>query len=326
MMKRHKYILIIIFVLTVGTAFAHQDFWVTKDFGNVKVRIKTGFEYEEINKVCILGELAEKLSSELGYKEQIFLDFNHHYTGDCEPDYFISFDKGTIEYSWSGAEKQEPPLPKKAIVIRQVSRQFDTKTTLKLVEYAIKNLSVIKSNQKLIEYNENYCQWRIQTIDSLKIKEIINIPTSQKINSVLSTKIEIPEKEFYSGITYYFQNSLFNINFKDYNEQDTTLLRLNNIYQISKPTNSHFAFIFDTDSTFYFVNSRKVVSKRQRIIDTHDFYRPFNIEYIGGDKYSIHFWYYSKEPGPQPKYRTLIYQSDKDKVIQDLDKLIEKNE
>ena len=325
-MKQHKCILTLILILTFGTAFAHSDFWIIKDFGNVKVRIKTGFEYEEINKVFILGELTEKLASQLGYKDQIFLDFNHHYTGDCKPDYFISFNKGAIEYTWSGAEKQEPPLSKKSIVIRQVSRQFDAKSTLKLVEYAINNLSEIKSNQKLIEYNENYCQWRVQTIDTLKIKEILYDPTSQKINSVISTKIERLEKEFNSGITYYFQNSLFNVNFKDYNEQDTTLLSLNNIYQISRPTNSYFAFIFDTDSTFYFVNSRKVVSKRHLIIDTYDFYRPFNIEYIGGNKYSIHFWYYSKELGLQARNRTLIYQSDKDKIIQDLDKLIEKNE
>ena len=324
-MKHRKYILTLILVLTFGTAFAHSDFWIIKDFGNVKVKITTGFEYEEINKIFIFGELTEKLASQLGYKDQIFLDFNHNYISDCKPDYFISFNKGAIENIWSGAEKQEPPLSKKSIIIRQVSRQFDAKTTLKLVEYAINNLSEVKSNQKLIEYNKNYCQWRIQTIDTSRIKEIVYNPISQKIDSVISTKIERPEKKFNSGITYYFQNSLFNVSFKGYNGQDTTLFSLNNIYQISRPTNSHFAFIFDTDSTFCFVNSRKVVSKRHLIIDTYDYYRPFNIEYIGGNNYSIHFWYYSKEQGPQPRYRTLIYQADKDKVIQDLDKLIEKN-
>ena len=33
---------IFIFIIT-GQAFAHEDFFVVKDFGNVKVRFKTGF-------------------------------------------------------------------------------------------------------------------------------------------------------------------------------------------------------------------------------------------------------------------------------------------
>ncbi len=60
------------------------------------------------------------------------------------------------------------------------------------------------------------------------------------------------------------------------------------------------------------------------IENTFDYYRPFKFENIGGDKLSIYFSYYSKEPGLQPKKRTLIYLTDKDKLIQDLDKLIEK--
>jgi hypothetical protein len=63
--------------LTFGTTFAHKDFWKVADFGNVKVRVKTGFQYEEINKAFIIGQLAEKLSKDLNYADTIFLDFNH---------------------------------------------------------------------------------------------------------------------------------------------------------------------------------------------------------------------------------------------------------
>lgn len=83
--------------------------------------------------------------------------------------------------------------------------------------------------------------------------------------------------------------------------------------------------IFDTDSTFYYVNQyQKKVSKRNIINNKHDYYRPYKIEFIGGNKISINFYYYSKEEGRQPKDRTLIYLIEEDELIQDLDKLIEK--
>src|SRR5690606_6553239 len=102
--------------------------------------------------------LAEKLSKELNYSDPIFLDFNHHYTGDCYPTYFVSYDKGKIEYTWESGSKEKDYLKSNSIVLRQVSRQFDVIATLRLLEYSIKNISTIKSTQKQIEYNQNYCQ------------------------------------------------------------------------------------------------------------------------------------------------------------------------
>ena len=324
-MRQNKYILTLILVLTLGTVQAHQDFWVTKDFGNIKVRIKTGFDYEEINKVFIFGQLAEKLASEFDYTDPIFLDFNHHYTGDCEPDYFVSFDKGAIEYTWGGADKPKPFLSKKSIVVRQVSRQFEAKTTLYLIEYAIKNLSKVKADQKYIEYNENYCQWRIQTLDTLQIKEILQNPLSKQVDSVMSNKIERPEKDFKYGISYYWKNGQYTLFIRDYNKADIDIATLDNIYDFKK-FGSYSATIFDTDSSFYYASQygQNKISNRNVIDNTYDYYRPFKVESIGRNKLSIYFSYYSKEPGLQPKDRTLIYLTDKDKLIQDLDKLIEK--
>ena len=322
-MKRQRYILTFFLVLTLGTVFAHQDFWVIKDFGNVKVRILTGFEYEEINKVLIFGQLAEQFSKQLNYSEPIFLDFIHSYTENCDPDYFISYDKGKIQDSYIGADKGKDFLIENSIVIRQVSRQFDAESTLKLLEYAILNLVQIQSTQKKIEYNKNYNQWEIYTIDTTLIKKQLLVQISDQIKNTLKTKIERPEKDFSNGITYCYKDSFYNVTFKDYNKPDTIVLSLKNIYQVSRPTNSYFAFVYDSDSTFYFIDSQKNVSKRHLIIGKYDSYKPFDIDYIGGDKYSIYFSYYSKEPGPQFRNRTLIYLSDKDELIQDLDKLLE---
>jgi hypothetical protein len=149
-MKRYGYILTLILTLTCESVFAHQDFWITQDYGNVKVRIKTGYKYEEIYKVFLFGQLAEQFAKQLNYSGNIFLDFSHHYTGDITPDYFISYDKGNGGYTHK--EKGKDLLKKTSIVVRQVARQFDAQTTLKLLEYAILNIENIKSSQTEIEY------------------------------------------------------------------------------------------------------------------------------------------------------------------------------
>jgi hypothetical protein len=71
-----------------------------KDFGNVKVRIKTGFHYEEIKKSWIIGELAYRSCQKLIYSKPVFIDFTHPYVGDYEPDYFLSFDNGSVVETW----------------------------------------------------------------------------------------------------------------------------------------------------------------------------------------------------------------------------------
>lgn len=324
-MKPHRYIFTIILTFSFGTAFAHQDFWTSVDYGNVKVRVETGFDYEEINKAFIIGQLAEKLSKEQNYTEPIFLDFNHHYTEECNPAYFISYDKGKIEHTWVGAAKPQDILKSNSIVLRQVSHQFDVIATLSLLEYSINNISSIKTSQKQIEYNQNYCQWKINTIDTTLIKEQLQKTSSGLLNNILKSRIERPDNDFKYGISYYWQDNKFHLFLRDYNKPDTTIASIDNIYNIKK-FGSSSAIVFDTDSSFYYISQygSTIVSKKQVINNTYDYFMPFKVEDIGGDKLSIFFFYYTEEAGLQPKERTLLYLTVKDELIQDLDKLIEK--
>ncbi|MCK8523496.1 hypothetical protein M0D21_18075 [Aquimarina sp. D1M17] len=316
MMK--KTLLSIIIIFSIQNTFAHQDFWMIKDYGNIKVRIKTGYQYEEINKVFIYGQLAEKLAIELGYKDQIFLDFNHHYTGECESDYFISYDKGAIEYTWNGSTDQKSLLRNKSIVIRQVSRKFNAETTLKLVEYAIQNLPEIKSNQNYIVYNENYCQWKIQTIDMMKIKQSVEESTSQEIKSIMSTRIERPDKDFKFGYTYYWQNDKYLIIDRDVYGKERIVKEFEELYDFKKVGNC--TFVFTSISDFYTVNKTygrrpEIISKKWTINNAELNYRPYKLEHLGGYKYSIYFSYNSNEEGWQPKPSTLIYDETTDELI-----------
>lgn len=314
--------LALIFLLSSVKALAHQDFWVIKEFGNVKTRIKTGYEYEEIKKVHIIGELAEILAKELNYSKPILLDFNHYYVGVAEPIYFLSFDDGTIKYNYEGAENVQPLLNKNGIVVRQVSSKFDIMKTLKMLEYSILNWKTIKKEQKKIEYNENYCNWIINSIDTTKSINILNSKETNAIRKIKNTKIYRPDKDFKSGITYYWENDKYHIVFVEL-EKEEKIITLPIIYDIQRKWNTVFIFETSADFVVFDTYKKEIISKKWSIENADKNYRPYEINHIGGDKYSISFYYYSKDADIQPKNQILIYARYDDKLIQDLDKLME---
>ncbi len=300
---------------------AHQDFWVVNQFRNIKTRIKTGYKYEEIKKVQIIGELAQLLAEKLNYNQPILLDFNHFYVGVSEPIYFLSFDKGIIKYNYDPIRIGKPLLTKKAIVVRQVSNKFDIVNTLKMLEYAILNWKTIKKEQIRIKYDENYCDWIINAIDQRTVTNIETSKESDVITGIKHFKIYRPEKDFKKGMSYFWQNDKYHIIFKEKNKE-RIITTLTSIYDIQKVRST--IFIFESPSEFVVFDEYKeeIVSKKWTIENADKNYRLYNINQIGGDKYSISFYYYSKEPGLQPKNQILIYSLYDDKLVQDLNRLM----
>lgn len=321
---RHLILLALLFILTTEAVFGHSDFWLTKDFGNVKVRITTGFQYEEIKKSWIIGELAKKLCRQLNYTKPIFIDFNHYYIGDCEPDYFLSFDDGSIIQTWENA-KPKPLLNEKSLVIREVGRKFTPSITLQLLEYAITNAYEIRSTQKLIEYNQNYCQWKVRSIDTLQVKRIASGKISEVVKRVLMTRVYRHEdRKNKNNISYYFQNNKYHIFYDTYEIKDSVLLAVDNIYQFENISFDE-NIVFDTDSSFYFIQgvNNPRTSKRWVIEKTNGNYRPYDISTVGSYKVTFSFWYYDKTVGKQLKERNVLYKSNSDELLQDLDKKID---
>ncbi len=299
---------------------AHQDFWVMGKKGNVRVRVKTGYQYEIIKKAFMIGEMASKLAENLSYSKPIFLDFVHNYVGDCEPDYFICCNKGEIWKSWYDSRKGNPYLKSKALVVRQVASDFDVEWTLKLVEYAITNHKDMSSAQSKIAYNQNYCQWEIETIDTSIIAKQLLLPKSDLVESILGLTVDRPVGNFYQGVSYNWQNNQYHVFVRNPNKADSVLIILDDVYYIEE-TGYTSALIFDTDSSFYYVNGYKMmISKRHVINGVYENFRPFTAHDIGGNKLSISFRYF-KENFIE---RTLIYLTDQDVLIQDLDELIKK--
>ena len=230
----------------------------------------------------IIGELVKNLLKELNFNDTVFLDFNHVYTHYCLPDYFISYDNGNIIYNWR-RENTPRNLKEKSIIIRQVSRTFNILTTLRLVEYAIKKSPEIELKQKSIVYKKNFCDWTINTIDTSEIKKHLDEPISNILSKVLMDKIIRPENEnndtIYSRLTYFYWDNKFNIYYLTDNRVEKSIIGLDNIYDFKRINNSS-ALVFDTDSSFYYINYNKsFISKKHLISNMTHFYRPVYIEF-----------------------------------------------
>ncbi len=322
-MKRyHKYILALLLFFSCGTLFAHIDILRIEQYGNVIVKVTTGHRYEETYKAMIMGKLAEILADQLGYRDPIFIDFRGK--SSKKPMYFISYCHGDniwINDIWV----DEAPILDSTIVIRQFTNQFDAGTTLKLLEYAINNLSKIKEEQKEIEYSRK----KIRTIDTTLINESLKQSASPDVTKMLSTKVIRPEENFKEGVSYFWYKNRYTLFYRNYQNEDLVIKELDDVYDLHR-THCQAAIIFDTESSFYcYDDSRytKKLSQRHIINNASDCYRPYLVSNMGGSKISIFSSYFSsKKPSPAPKEQTSIYLTDEDRLIQDLDKLIEQEE
>jgi len=322
-MKR-RHLLALVFVLVFRTVFAHRDFYVIEDFGNVKVKILTGFHYEEINKVCLFGQLAENYAKQLKYSKPIFLNFEHCYTHNDDPAYFISYGTGQV---WD-ASAQKDRLLKDSIVITQFAKQFDAQATLRLLEYAILNIESIKSSQKEITYKGRYRERTLDSIDAALIEKVLKLPNSVHVNKALGLKFERFLKRFEPGFpsslfSYYLQDNKYTVFYRR-DKKDTPLITLDNIYDFQKVAgyiNGQSVVVFDTDSSFYFVDENGGKISKRHIMQDMDGWRPFNVAYIGSRMLAISSLEMREGYG-----RTLLYLIGDDVLIQDLDKLIRKKE
>jgi hypothetical protein len=323
-MKYMRYASTFIFALISMPSFSHQDFIHWKTIGNVTVRIKTGYSYEEINKVFVFGVLADSLLNKLKYKGTVYLDFQHNYTSKADPVYFLSYDKGTIKYTWSEEHEENNPMKKNGIVIRQLAHTFNALETLKLIDYSINNSPSIKAEQKEMRYEHNYRQWLINTIDTTHIRNILKLPASEEVLKAMTIKVNRNEKKASYGLSYYYSEGKYTFTLA---QSDTDIIELfdtENVYQIHE-FNDYSMIAFDTDSSFYFIKKYldPQVSKQHVITNRGDNYRPYSLHHIGGDLISLYFYYRSDTKPFKHVQRILIYDRSKDILIQDLMEILE---
>lgn len=268
----------------------------------------------------------------MNYKRPIFLDFNHAYTEEIKPDYFLSYDKGRIKYKWQNY-KGDQIWAHTGIVVRQVSHEFDVEATLKLLEYSILNNSQIRRNQQEIVYEQNYCQWKIQTLDTLIIQKVLAQPTSDLVEEIMAERTYLNSDKWNFGVDYYYQNKQFHFLVKANNGvRDTIAISTNNLFQV-EIIDSGTKLVFDSDSTFYCIGwqlDNRVISKKHTVKEVKDNYEPFHINNIGNDLVSITMRRFvtldEEKQGNKDFYfeKTSVYDIETDIFIDDLKKGIKK--
>lgn len=299
---------IIIILLFSNAIHAHKDIWREFKYGNVQAGIVTGYEdYEEINKVKIINQLAFELSKKLNYDKPILMYFKHCYVDSInKPEYFIGH--GTWQLN-------EVKKKKKGLHIWFYAKEYDVLQCLKIIEYAIIHANEIPLLQKQVVYKGEY---REETHTALDEKFTINAllrEESDILKEISKMKIYALDDKISTGFTYYWQDYKFHIEYIDTN-QKTTLLTLDNIRYFEYVWGD--VLVFDTQNTFYYLDRRSgSVSSRQFIENHYNKHRPYNIEALGDSTYAI------LTERPSFYNQRIIYYSFKDNLLlQDLNKFI----
>ncbi len=326
--------------LQVFTALANEDFSCQRSIGNLKVRVTSGFRYEEVRKAWLVGSLASQLLTSLHYRDTVILDFVHAYGLPVRPEYFLSIGDGSVgppgSWRWYGHEAMTTDST--AIIVRHSANSFDVEGVLKLLEYGVLNYATLKSHLTATTLRHGIGRVPISSIDTATTREIANASASPTVKLILQVESPRPdEADFNSqstGYSYYWQNGKYKIFLRrledvsldtvaSYQWRDTVILTLTHIYQFERgPWGA--ALVFDTDSTFCYLSQLDGLRtpRHFRLRAKKRWLEPFEIDWIGFETIAISYGIYTGK-GFQHDYRTMIYQPRKRRLIQDLDRFLD---
>lgn len=322
---KSKLLLLLLFAYIQPT-LASPGIGFRRDYDNVRVLPYNESHGEENLKAYIIAQLASVLAKELKYTKPIYLEsLSLALTAEKKP---TKYQVSVQNYKYSDEENE----PTEKLLIMQDVQKYNFVETLKLVEFAIKNNTKIKKQQRLQKGTRFYDRGKdMLFVDESVINEVLRQPTSKAIAKVLKTRIERPFFEkIRPDFTYYWQDGLYYIG-KDtslYKSRDTTirknieldvLLTLPDIYQLNRFQQK--IVVFDSDSSFFFVNSSpyhsqdsmKAVSSRQIIEDIGERDMGKKVTLMTDGDVSIYFL----RVGGKQKERLLFFFHESQILIQD---------
>ncbi|PHI17951.1 hypothetical protein CEQ90_20470 [Lewinellaceae bacterium SD302] len=208
--------------------YCHQDRYYSFNEDNVVVRIKTGFDYEEIRKAEMLSLMISDLAKQMKYPGKIQLDFIHDYVYRLNrSDKFVSYKRSDIIQN-NGDKYLSRNINNAGLIIRNVNTEVNFEELLKFVEASINYEAYIKTNQIQYKYDGGHNQWIIYSISQDQISYIIENTDFKHTLSILSCK-------YYRGNNgrkskYFYQDGIYN--FITYeNGFEEIVLKTNNLYQ-----------------------------------------------------------------------------------------------
>lgn len=289
-----KYFLIFVIFSFPAIVNAHQDSYYTNKYDNVTVRIKTSGDCEEVVKSKFIGQYSSYLAKSMGYKGKIFIDLIHDYGNSMKPASFISFDNGSYESIWQGAARTIKSKEKKErIVIRQFQYSFELTKVLKELEYAILNLSLLKSDIR-VKKHKGYLDdmfYFVHSISIEKIKKIHRMRESKLIQKVKNKRIRRPEEKGNSDLSYFAQNGKYYLFYKQRGNIEV-IDSITNVYSF-KRWDSFVSFVFISPKEFIcvqdklFENDRKISNRH--VIDTvkEDYYQYITVSKLDEGVFTI---------------------------------------
>jgi len=331
---------LIIFLSLGKTCFAHQDTVDVYESGNITTFVTASYRFGVFEKSELFTQMAQKLSADLSFKKHIILNILQ----------YRNVDKS--EYSIRIGHSQENRYnnrikfiedDKRALIITIRIKEFDNKNLLNILEYAVNNYKSFKSKSKgLDKYDKN----KELPLEKQLIETIIT-DSSKIVRNTFDSKFEIDLgliNLIWIDGKYSFKSGQIGA------EKEPILLEVNDIYQFKNMGNYHF--IFDTKETFYCISDLKNtdVSKKHYIPNTEWKSGIFEVEKIGSDLYAMFFdieypknvyhkiltesghkidaknsvWdSYSQTGISFFKTQTMIYDFEKDLLIEDIRTLID---
>ena len=256
----------ILFFLLSTNSFAHKDKYIIETYGNVKTLIKTGFDYSEIDKIKIIGQLAEKLAIKLNYKDSIFIEYDHDYTDLYKDDLYMLEYNGSKLFSRLMANYNANPDSTNLFVFINANN-INIITTLKLVEFGMFNKE--KVNEYLFEKKIRYYDDNDKEIfkplnpfatDKRLISQI-NSSQSKIINEVINERIIVSNQRIF-GIEIYWQSDKFFFEYKNVSgKKNDTLFEIHDFYY-SVSLNQNDLLIFINKNEFYFLDGSNLKEKK----------------------------------------------------------------
>jgi len=277
---------ILLIVLPMIT-WAHEDQYYTYKYDNVTIRFKTGFFFEEINNVKIVGEYVSLLCDSIHYDKPILLDFIHDYGHTYQGKTFSFLNIGSEEYELvsyyvqrydsllkenvyhmvpysdsieniKSVEKEVSVVPKinqqKKIVIRQFGFHFDITQTLNLVYYAIVNNAYVMNISRtdtLSSYLRNM-YYKFETVPSNLVDSVKSTKTPI-VESILQTKVyrEVDSVDRHRLYYSYYSKNGYLIIFAGLHDKEITLDTLGQIYSFNpREYMPESLFVFETPNVF----------------------------------------------------------------------------
>jgi hypothetical protein len=317
---------LLILLVVVLKVQSHSDSGKFYKFGSVTSFILWGFyEHEERNKAIIISMLADSLLEKHHYSNNVNLGFTHSYTDKSIETFSVSL----VSY-----DKETPQLK-----IDLKGYQYDTEKVLKLLEYAIVNMKdwqkqhnqnsvVVEEYFDVVSMQKRSC--RIFRIPNFIVENALKRQPSDVVKGLLLKKMYRPSDDLTkldnSSISYYLQNDQYHIlhrmsmNGKEY---ELEVLILDNLFQYVPIPRVDRAMIFDTDSSFYFLNyfNAKSVKLSRKIIPSLTVkYYPYQVSFPGQSM--VTFSKMDKLKTGFSNERYFVYRIDDEYLVTDLDAVI----